>query len=72
MSRRLHAPDQVSFEYVLETLRLVRQELDGSLPALVFAGAPFTLASYQIGTGKDLAKTRAFIRENPKVLAIAP
>lgn len=60
-------PDPEKFSYVLETLRIVGAELNGTLPALVFAGAPFTLASYQIGTGKDLAKTRAFIRENPIV-----
>ena len=31
------------------------------------AGAPFTVASYCIGTGKNLAATREFARENPKV-----
>jgi len=35
----------------METLRLVRAELDGKVPLIGFAGAPFTLASYTIEGG---------------------
>ena len=38
----------------VEMLKGVKAELHGELPVLVFAGAPFTVASYCIGTGKDL------------------
>jgi uroporphyrinogen decarboxylase len=34
--------------YVLESLRRVRAEIDGEIPLIGFAGAPFTLASYAI------------------------
>jgi uroporphyrinogen decarboxylase len=34
--------------YVLKALRMVRAELDGKVPLIGFAGAPFTLASYAI------------------------
>jgi uroporphyrinogen decarboxylase len=34
--------------FVLESLKLVRQEIDGRVPLIGFAGAPFTLASYAI------------------------
>ena len=34
---------------------------------IVFAGAPFTLATYCIGTGKDMAATRRFAAEQPAV-----
>ena len=37
--------------YVLEAIRLVRRELDGRLPLIGFAGAPFTLASYIVEGG---------------------
>jgi uroporphyrinogen decarboxylase len=37
------------------------------LPVIVFAGAPFTVATYCIGTGKDLTATRSFITEQPVV-----
>jgi uroporphyrinogen decarboxylase len=53
-------PDSSRFGHVLKILDMVQQELAGALPVLVFAGAPFTLASYCIGTGKDLNATRMF------------
>src|SRR5262249_51830848 len=55
------------FRHIRDLLRLVRQELRGALPVLVFAGAPFTLATYCIGTGKDLAATCQFASEQPRV-----
>jgi uroporphyrinogen decarboxylase len=59
------APDR--FAHVVELLRTVRRELAGSLPVLVFASAPFTLASYCVGTGKDVARTLEFIQDQPAV-----
>jgi uroporphyrinogen decarboxylase len=61
------APDPGRFHHVRELLRVVKAELRGGLPVLVFAGAPFTVATYMIGTGKDLDATRAFVREQPRV-----
>lgn len=58
-------PDPERFGHVRELLRLVRNELAGELPVIVFAGAPFTVASYCVGTGKDLAATRRFAAEQP-------
>jgi uroporphyrinogen decarboxylase len=60
-------PDPERFRHILELLRRVRDELHGELPVIVFAGAPFTLATYCIGTGKDLAATRRFAAEQPLV-----
>ncbi len=37
--------------YVLQSLRQVRAELNGRVPLIGFAGAPFTLASYMIEGG---------------------
>jgi uroporphyrinogen decarboxylase len=54
-------------QHIRDLLRLVRSELRGELPVLVFAGAPFTLATYCISTGKDLSATRRFIAEEAKV-----
>lgn len=39
--------------YVLDAIRLIRRELDGKVPLIGFAGAPFTLASYLIEGGKS-------------------
>lgn len=66
--QRLDArPDPERFGHIRKLLATVRGELDGALPAIVFAGAPFTLATYCIGTGKDLTRTRQFIAEQPAV-----
>lgn len=58
-------PDPLSFRHITELLRRVKEELKGELPVIVFAGAPFTVATYCIGTGKDLAATRSFAKEQP-------
>lgn len=60
-------PAPSSFEHVRQMLFRVKRDLNNSHPVLVFAGAPFTVATYCIGTGKNLDATRAFARENPKV-----
>lgn len=40
-----------SLEFVMETVRLTRQEIDAALPVIGFSGAPFTLVSYMIEGG---------------------
>jgi uroporphyrinogen decarboxylase len=47
-----------SLGHVLEAARLARRELDGEVPLIGFAGAPFTLASYLIEGGSS----RNFVR----------
>jgi uroporphyrinogen decarboxylase len=61
------APDPERFRHVRDLLAQVRGEVHGELPVIVFAGAPFTLATYCIGTGKDIAATRRFAAEQPQV-----
>src|SRR5262249_33733426 len=60
-------PDPERFGHIRQLLQAVRAELNGALPVIVFAGAPFTLATYCIGTGKDLTATRRFVQEQPRV-----
>lgn len=49
--------------HVMETLRLVRREIDGKAPVIGFAGAPYTLASYVVegGHSKDHARVKALM-----------
>src|SRR5713226_1243274 len=55
---RLEAkPDPKRFQHIRDLLKRVREELHGELPVIVFAGAPFTLATYCIGTGKNIEAT---------------
>jgi uroporphyrinogen decarboxylase len=58
-------PEPASYQHIRDLLSLVRRELNGALPVVVFAGAPFTVATYCIGTGKDIDATRAFAHEEP-------
>ncbi|HVO32191.1 MAG TPA: uroporphyrinogen decarboxylase [bacterium] len=46
-------------EYVYEDIRAIRKALDGKVPLIGFAGAPFTLASYLIEAGSDKSKNFA-------------
>lgn len=49
--------------YVLDAIRMIRKELNGKVPLIGFAGAPFTLASYLLEGGKSqhFVKTKKFM-----------
>ncbi|CAN5649092.1 uroporphyrinogen decarboxylase [soil metagenome] len=53
--------------HVLETIRLLRRELEGRVPLIGFGGAPFTLAAYAIegGPSTTYARTKAFMYSEP-------
>ena len=54
-------PAPEGYQHIRDLLKRVRAELKGELPVIAFAGAPFTVASYCIGTGKEIG--RASCRE---------
>ena len=50
--RALHVPDpEAELGYVMQTLRLVRSELDDKVPLIGFSGSPWTLATYMVEGG---------------------
>lgn len=53
--------------HVLQAIRLIQRELDGRVPLIGFAGAPFTLASYAIegGHSNNFAKTKSLMYGHP-------
>jgi len=55
-------------QHVLDTIRLVRRALEGNVPLIGFAGAPFTLASYAIegGPSSHYGKTKALMYGEPE------
>lgn len=67
VNRLTAEPDVARFSHIVELLRLVRRELQGELPVIVFAGAPFTVAAYCIAAGKDIETTLRFARAAPAV-----
>src|SRR6266481_2248873 len=58
---RLRVPDpETELRYVMDTVRLVRRELNGDVPLIGFAGSPWTLATYMIegGGSRDFAEIK--------------
>jgi uroporphyrinogen decarboxylase len=55
--------------YVLDALRLARRELNGRVPLIGFAGAPWTLMSYMIeGAGsKSFSQAKRLLVEAPSI-----
>ncbi|MHB2019235.1 MAG: uroporphyrinogen decarboxylase [Candidatus Xenobia bacterium] len=58
-----------SLGYVLEAIRLVTRALNGRIPLIGFAGAPFTLASYMIegGGSRHYIHTKRMMMEEPQL-----
>jgi len=54
--------------YVLEAIRIVRRELEGRVPLIGFAAAPFTLASYMIegGSSRNYLLMKSFMYQQPE------
>ena len=60
-------PAPGSYDHIRKLLKRVKELLAGDLPVIVFAGSPFTVATYCIGTGKHMDATRRFAAEQPLV-----
>ncbi|HVW62567.1 MAG TPA: uroporphyrinogen decarboxylase, partial [Puia sp.] len=67
--QRLHIPDvEDSLGYVFDALRLTKKTLDGRVPLIGFAGAPWTLLCYMVqGKGsKTFDEAKAFCYTQPE------
>jgi uroporphyrinogen decarboxylase len=67
---RLHIPDvEESLGYVFDALRLTKQELNGRVPLIGFAGAPWTLLCYMVqGKGsKTFDEAKTFCYTQPEL-----
>ncbi len=56
--------------YVMDAVRLIRQELAGRVPLIGFSGSPWTLATYMIegGSAKVFANTKALMFDRPDLM----
>jgi uroporphyrinogen decarboxylase len=68
VDRLVRFDPEEDLHFVAETIRLVTTNLDGRIPLIGFAGAPFTLASYMIegGHSRNFVRTKQFLYEHPK------
>jgi uroporphyrinogen decarboxylase len=56
--------------YVMEAVKLIRNELDGRVPLIGFSGSPWTLATYMVegGSSKEFAKVKGLLYEQPTMM----
>lgn len=54
--------------YLIQTIKILRRELEQKVPLIGFSAAPFTLASYLIEgkPSRDFLKTKSFMYTNPQ------
>ena len=64
-------PDmETELRYVMDAVRTIRRELDGSVPLIGFSGSPWTLACYMVegGGSKDWGKVKALALNEPAAM----
>ncbi|SMC53385.1 uroporphyrinogen decarboxylase [Pedobacter africanus] len=56
-------------QYVADAIKVIQQRLNGSIPLIGFAGAPFTVMSYLVegGSSKDFKLTKLLMHNQPDV-----
>ncbi len=66
--KALPDPDpEGELQYVMNAVRTIRKELDGSVPLIGFSGSPWTLATYMVegGSTKDFGKVKGMLYSSP-------
>lgn len=56
-------------QYVADAIKVIKQRLNGSIPLIGFAGAPFTVMSYLVegGSSKDFKLTKLMLHNEPEM-----
>ncbi|OOF58472.1 uroporphyrinogen decarboxylase [Rodentibacter genomosp. 2] len=62
-------PEQ-ELQYVMNAVRTIRRELNGSVPLIGFSGSPWTLATYMVegGSSKTFSKIKKMMYAEPQTL----
>ena len=61
---------ETELRYVMDAVRTIRRELDGSVPLIGFSGSPWTLACYMVeGGGSDnYSKVKSLALNDPAAM----
>lgn len=64
---KLTVSDPEKLSYVYEAIKITKKELDGRVPLIGFAGAPWTIFSYMVegGGSKTFSQARRMLYQNP-------
>ncbi len=68
---KLPIPDpEIELRYVMDAVRLIRKNLNGSVPLIGFSGSPWTLATYMIegSSSKNFAKVKSLMYNEPALM----
>jgi len=69
--KKLLAPDpEHDLGYVMQAIRVIREELNGQVPLIGFAGSPWTVATYAVegGSSKNFPLIKGMLYEQPGLL----
>ena len=61
---------EIELRYVTDAVRLIRKNLEGSVPLIGFSGSPWTLATYMVegASSKNFAKVKALMYNDPALM----
>lgn len=68
---QLPIPDpEQELSYVIDAVRLIKHELDNTVPLIGFAGSPWTIATYMVeaGSAKFFEKTKTLLFNQPQLM----
>ncbi len=70
---QLPIPDpEVELRYVMDAVRTIRRELNGSVPLIGFSGSPWTLATYMVegGSTKNFSEVKRLMFAEPQAMHV--
>jgi len=69
--KKLPIPDPLDkLAYVIDTVSLIRKNLQGRVPLIGFSGSPWTLATYMVegGSSKHFQRVKAMLYQSPQLM----
>jgi uroporphyrinogen decarboxylase len=70
---KLPIPDpEIDLRYVMDAVRLIKKNLQGSVPLIGFSGSPWTLATYMVegGSSKSFQKVKGMMYGQPQLMHV--